>query len=174
MLTNLPISAWTMATLLDAVGGAAAAPAADLMVGAGVVAAVPTAASGLNDWSDTHGAETRVGLVHAAANTTAADRILLARWRRGVVTSGCVTCPWHGSTFRLTDGEIRRGPASTPQPGFQRACWAGRSKSGRAPEPGLRVSAAGAGLLRHDACSRQEFLALRRPGHDYGRIKIDD
>src|SRR5436190_19421316 len=66
MLTDLPIGAWTMATLLDAVGGATAAPAADLLVGAGVVAAVPTAASGLNDWSDTYGAETRVGLVHAA------------------------------------------------------------------------------------------------------------
>jgi nitrite reductase/ring-hydroxylating ferredoxin subunit len=36
-----------------------------------VVAAVPTAAAGLNDWSDTAGPETRVGLVHAAVNTTA-------------------------------------------------------------------------------------------------------
>jgi hypothetical protein len=45
--------------------------AADLLVTAGVVAAVPTAAAGLNDWSDTAGSETRVGLVHAAVNTTA-------------------------------------------------------------------------------------------------------
>jgi nitrite reductase/ring-hydroxylating ferredoxin subunit len=36
-----------------------------------VVAGVPTAAAGLNDWSDTAGPETRVGLVHAAVNTTA-------------------------------------------------------------------------------------------------------
>jgi hypothetical protein len=36
-----------------------------------VVAAAPTAAAGLNDWSDTVGPETRVGLVHAAVNTTA-------------------------------------------------------------------------------------------------------
>lgn len=32
-----------------------AEPAADLLVKVGVAAAVPTAASGLNDWSDTYG-----------------------------------------------------------------------------------------------------------------------
>ena len=32
---------------------------------------MPTAAAGLNDWSDTNGPETRVGLVHATVNTTA-------------------------------------------------------------------------------------------------------
>ena len=37
----------------------------------GVAAAVPTAASGLNDWSDTYGRETGHGLVHAMAMTTA-------------------------------------------------------------------------------------------------------
>lgn len=69
-LTDLPIGAWMMSALLDAAGPAAEG-AADLLVTAGVVAAVPTAASGLNDWSDTAGPETRVGLVHAAVNTTA-------------------------------------------------------------------------------------------------------
>lgn len=34
----------------------------------------------------------------------------------GTVSDGCVTCPWHGSTFALDDGDIVRGPASTPQP----------------------------------------------------------
>jgi len=28
----------------------------------------------------------------------------------------CVTCPWHGSTFRLSDGAVVHGPASTDQP----------------------------------------------------------
>jgi nitrite reductase/ring-hydroxylating ferredoxin subunit len=28
----------------------------------------------------------------------------------------CVVCPWHGSTFRLTDGTAVHGPASTNQP----------------------------------------------------------
>src|SRR5690348_6851183 len=41
--------------LRDAGGGPAAEGAADLLVTAGVVAAVPTAAAGLNDWSDTAG-----------------------------------------------------------------------------------------------------------------------
>ncbi|RCV54104.1 Rieske 2Fe-2S domain-containing protein [Marinitenerispora sediminis] len=35
---------------------------------------------------------------------------------RGTVRDGCVTCPWHGSTFRLTDGAVMRGPATAPQP----------------------------------------------------------
>jgi nitrite reductase/ring-hydroxylating ferredoxin subunit len=30
----------------------------------------------------------------------------------------CVTCPWHGSTFRLTDGTVVHGPATARQPGF--------------------------------------------------------
>ena len=71
VLTDLPIGAWVMSALLDAVGGPAAEGAADLLVTAGVVAAVPTAAAGLDDWSDTAGPETRVGLVHATLNTTA-------------------------------------------------------------------------------------------------------
>jgi len=28
----------------------------------------------------------------------------------------CVVCPWHGSTYRLRDGAVRRGPAVMPQP----------------------------------------------------------
>lgn len=71
MLTDLPIGAWSMSALLDTVGGPNADRAADLLVATGVLAAVPTAASGLNDWSDTYGPDTRVGLVHAALNTTA-------------------------------------------------------------------------------------------------------
>jgi nitrite reductase/ring-hydroxylating ferredoxin subunit len=31
----------------------------------------------------------------------------------------CVTCPWHGSHFRLADGSVVRGPASAPQPSFE-------------------------------------------------------
>jgi nitrite reductase/ring-hydroxylating ferredoxin subunit len=33
----------------------------------------------------------------------------------GTVESGVVTCPWHGSRFRLTDGACVRGPATFPQ-----------------------------------------------------------
>lgn len=28
----------------------------------------------------------------------------------------CVVCPWHGSTFRLSDGAVLHGPAATNQP----------------------------------------------------------
>lgn len=217
MLTDVPIGAWTMSTLLDTVGGRSAEPAADLLVATGIVAAVPTAASGLSDWSDTYGPETRIGLVHAAANTVALSlfasslaarltgrrgagrllgrfgvMVLLAggytgghlgyvrgvnvnhtawhegptEWTQvladgdltdgqtrrveaagtpillhraggvvwaldsvcshaggpldeGTVSNGCVTCPWHGSVFRLEDGSIHRGPASTPQPSYE-------------------------------------------------------
>jgi nitrite reductase/ring-hydroxylating ferredoxin subunit/uncharacterized membrane protein len=217
LLTDLPIGAWSMSTLLDTVGGTSAEPAADLLVGAGILSALPTAMTGLNDWSDTIGAETRVGAVHASANVAAlglytasliarrngrrgrgkalgraglgvlmvggylgghlsyaravnvnhttfehrpqewtpvlADAelregehrrvtageaaVLLVRSNgelyalantcshaggpldEGELIDGCVVCPWHASTFRLTDGTIVRGPASTPQPTYQ-------------------------------------------------------
>jgi len=224
MLTDLPIGAWSMSTLLDSAGGARVQPAADLLVGVGILAAIPTALSGLNDWSDTTGKETRVGVVHASANVTALG-LYVASWvvrrsgRRGrgkalglvgfgvLVTgaylgghlsfvravnvnrtafearprewttvlgetelgegehrrvaageatvllvrdggrvyalantcshaggpldegrfaAGCVVCPWHGSTFRLVDGSIVRGPASTPQPSYETRVRAGK------------------------------------------------
>jgi nitrite reductase/ring-hydroxylating ferredoxin subunit/uncharacterized membrane protein len=31
---------------------------------------------------------------------------------------GCVVCPWHGSTFRLSDGAVVHGPATAPMPRF--------------------------------------------------------
>ena len=37
---------------------------------------------------------------------------------RGEISDGCVTCPWHGSVFRLDDGSVQRGPSAYPQPVF--------------------------------------------------------
>ena len=74
MLVVVPIGAWTSATVLDVVGGAASARASRLLIGVGVAAAVPTAMTGLLDWSDRapdHDAVRRVGLLHAATNSTA-------------------------------------------------------------------------------------------------------
>jgi nitrite reductase/ring-hydroxylating ferredoxin subunit/uncharacterized membrane protein len=34
----------------------------------------------------------------------------------GEIVDGSVVCPWHGSTFRIADGCVLRGPASIPQP----------------------------------------------------------
>ena len=71
LLTDVPIGAWTMAAVLDVAGGPGTSRAADVLVAAGLAAAVPTAATGLNDWSDTQGADRRIGLVHATANSVA-------------------------------------------------------------------------------------------------------
>lgn len=37
---------------------------------------------------------------------------------QGTVSDGCVTCPLHGSVFRLSDGGVVRGPAGAPEPAF--------------------------------------------------------
>jgi uncharacterized membrane protein len=67
--TDVPIGAWTSASILDLVGGEHARTAADILVAAGIAAAVPTAASGLADWSEIERPEAkRVGVVHALAN----------------------------------------------------------------------------------------------------------
>ncbi|HEX8122501.1 MAG TPA: Rieske (2Fe-2S) protein [Solirubrobacteraceae bacterium] len=219
LLTDTVIGTWTSAMLLDAVGGADAEKAADLLVGAGIAASLPTALTGASDWADTEVADEsarRVGAVHGLLNTaalglftaslaarrggrrgrgkalaaaggaalavsghlgghlsysqgvgveqTAFDPgpedwtptipaaelavgdstcvmaggapVLLARDATGVhaihnrcshrggpldegeIENGCVTCPWHGSVFRLSDGAVERGPATGPQPPF--------------------------------------------------------
>jgi nitrite reductase/ring-hydroxylating ferredoxin subunit len=71
MLTDLPIGFWTSAFVLDLLGGRAARPAAQRLVALGVLTAVPAAATGASDWSDTGGEPARVGAVHAASNTVA-------------------------------------------------------------------------------------------------------
>lgn len=85
LLTDLPIGFWTSAFVLDVIGGRRARPAADVLVALGVAAALPTAATGLADWSELNEPERRSGLVHAAANlaaTTLYALSFLAR-RRG-------------------------------------------------------------------------------------------
>lgn len=37
----------------------------------------------------------------------------------GSLDDGVVTCPWHGSRFRLRDGAVVGGPATFPQPAFE-------------------------------------------------------
>ncbi|KRE81602.1 Rieske (2Fe-2S) protein [Arthrobacter sp. Soil763] len=231
LLTDLPIGAWSMAALLDTLGGETMKPAADLLVAVGIAAAVPTAAAGLNDWSDTQGKPRRVGLVHAAANSAAlglyaasgvarskgsrglgktlglagfgilmvggflgghlsyangvnvnrtANRTGPAKWtpvlddaelpdgghrkveagkvsvllyrsgsrilavdsvcshmggplEQGEIDGGCVVCPWHGSTFRLKDGSVVRGPATRPQPRYETRLNEGRIEVRRTP-----------------------------------------
>ena len=223
-LTDVPIGAWSMSAMLDAMGGPESEPAADLLVKIGLISALPAALTGLNDWSDTIGKDRRIGYVHALANSAsltlyAASAAARARGKRGMgkalgfaglgmlavggylgghlayakgvnvnrtawqqepedwtpvladeqlgegehrtadangveillyrkdgkvyaiaatcshmggllgegaISDDCVTCPWHGSTFRFADGGIEHGPASSPQP-----CYETRIKDGR-------------------------------------------
>ena len=216
-MVPLPIGLWSGALVFDLIATRRARWAADVLVGSGVAAAVPTAAAGLSDWSDTFGGSRRVGLVHASCNTLALlcysgslVARLLGRRRAGVGLSlvgatamtaggflgghlsyvqavgverkwlaggpkewtavldagelqeatprvvragdtevllyregnrinalwatctheggplaegrffdGCVQCPWHGSTFRLVDGSVVRGPAAASQPVYE-------------------------------------------------------
>lgn len=219
MLIAGPIGLWSSAVLLDLTAGKAGHAAAQRLVGAGLLAVAPTAASGLADWSELGSAKRpkRVGLVHAVANwaTTACygaswlarrrgdhargralalvgtaglavggylgghlsyaegvgvsrnadepkkprdwtdaagsaevveDRplrvdvagqaIVLVRTGAGLFAMGatcshwagpmeegslargedaCLECPWHGSRFRLADGSVARGPATSAQ-----------------------------------------------------------
>jgi nitrite reductase/ring-hydroxylating ferredoxin subunit/uncharacterized membrane protein len=88
LLIAVPIGFWSGTSLLDLVpGDAGTRRAAQRLVGAGVLAAVPTAASGLADWSalGAFHRPKRVGLVHALTNTVTAA-VYGASWlarRRG-------------------------------------------------------------------------------------------
>ncbi len=71
MLTDVPIGSWFSASLLDFTAGPSGGRSAQRLVGFGILAAVPTAAAGASDWSESYGAEQRVGLVHALGNVGA-------------------------------------------------------------------------------------------------------
>lgn len=96
LLTDIPIGAWTSAALLDLieiVGGAhgTARRGSDTLVGLGVLAALPTAASGLSDLSDeVDDRMLAAGAAHAAGSIAATGLCAasyLAR-RRGSRTLG--------------------------------------------------------------------------------------
>jgi hypothetical protein len=72
LATGVVIGSWTMAAILDLRRGDDSGEAAKTLVGVGVLAAVPTAASGVSDWADTRDRRVRrMGPVHAASNVVA-------------------------------------------------------------------------------------------------------
>lgn len=71
LLTDFPLGAWMSASFLDLFGGRGARGPARRLVGFGLLAAAPTVAAGLAEWQSTAGEARRVGVVHAAVNTTA-------------------------------------------------------------------------------------------------------
>jgi nitrite reductase/ring-hydroxylating ferredoxin subunit len=217
----MPLGCWTSAVLLDLFRGTERATGT--LVAVGLAAAVPSAATGLADWSALHRHQQRVGLVHAisqagastlfgasllarltgrpgngkllsagglavatvgaylgghlalrlgagASHAESIDHLAALGWhdlcrldelpdgrlarrqlgylslvalRQGevvhvlsdhcahlggplhqgrVVTvreAVCVTCPWHGSTFQISDGAVMHGPATARQPAFE-------------------------------------------------------
>jgi nitrite reductase/ring-hydroxylating ferredoxin subunit len=68
-LTDLPMGAWMSVAVLDLFPGTRRASQA--LVAAGLAGAVPTALTGIADWSALHRQQQRVGLVHAVSTTTA-------------------------------------------------------------------------------------------------------
>jgi nitrite reductase/ring-hydroxylating ferredoxin subunit/uncharacterized membrane protein len=68
LLVTLPIGAWSSALVFDALGDD---DAASTLVALGLLTALPTAFTGMHDWSSTHGAERRIGLLHAGFNSIA-------------------------------------------------------------------------------------------------------
>ncbi|WP_372503110.1 Rieske 2Fe-2S domain-containing protein [Streptomyces rhizoryzae] len=77
LLVQAPIGAWLSAGLLDAVPGTRRA--ARVLVGAGVVAAVPAALAGWVDWAEQQSDQMRTGLVHAAT-VNLATGLYAASW----------------------------------------------------------------------------------------------
>jgi uncharacterized membrane protein len=65
LMTDVPMGLWMSASVLDVAGHP---KAAKRLVGLGVLAALPTVATGVADWSVSSDRIRRVGVVHAAGN----------------------------------------------------------------------------------------------------------
>ena len=92
VLTDIPLGAWTVATVLDLKGGRNGHEdrAADAAIGVGLAGAVGAAVTGLTDWQHTSSDERRLGLVHGLLNISATTLYAtsLALRLRGARTAG--------------------------------------------------------------------------------------
>ncbi|MCU1475022.1 DUF2231 domain-containing protein [Amnibacterium sp.] len=77
MLVLVPTGAWASAAVLDLLPGNERA--ARILVGTGVLSALPTALTGETDWARLHQQQMRVGMVHAALNIAAVS-LYSASW----------------------------------------------------------------------------------------------
>src|SRR5215207_4080844 len=95
LLTDFPLGCWIGAGMLDLLPAKASRPAAQRLVGLGVIFTVPTAAAGLSDWATvTDRRARRVGAAHALLNMSVAGSYLWSwslrrrgRHRRGVAVA---------------------------------------------------------------------------------------
>jgi nitrite reductase/ring-hydroxylating ferredoxin subunit len=74
VLTDVTIGAFVSASLVDVLGGRDGGPAAERLIGIGIVSYAPTALTGVSDWADSEAVDDRVrrvGVTHAATNSVA-------------------------------------------------------------------------------------------------------
>jgi len=94
VLTDIPVGAWSVAAVFDALDAErpreAYRTAATVCVKVGLVGAVGAAVTGITDWSDTNGRSRRVGMVHGLLNVGATALYLasLAARRGGRAAAG--------------------------------------------------------------------------------------
>jgi nitrite reductase/ring-hydroxylating ferredoxin subunit len=69
VVVQVPVGSWVSAGLLDAIPPLR--PAATVLIGTGVAAAVPAALTGAADWSEQEVGVRRLGAIHAVANVAA-------------------------------------------------------------------------------------------------------
>ncbi|WP_417374491.1 Rieske 2Fe-2S domain-containing protein [Glutamicibacter protophormiae] len=90
LAAQVPLGTWVSAAALDTVAGTDRA--ARLLIGVGVISALPTAVAGYADWSKMHEQQLRVGVVHSALNLVATSLYAASfvQRSRGKLTSGKV------------------------------------------------------------------------------------
>jgi nitrite reductase/ring-hydroxylating ferredoxin subunit/uncharacterized membrane protein len=84
-LIELPVGAWTLAAIFDAIelaGGGQRGKIADQAIGVGVLGALGAAVAGITDWSETDGRAKRIGLTHGVMNVTATGLYVLSLFLR--------------------------------------------------------------------------------------------
>jgi nitrite reductase/ring-hydroxylating ferredoxin subunit/uncharacterized membrane protein len=114
VLTDIPVGAWMMAQVFDAVDGASGsnryADAANVCILTGLVGAVGAAITGITDWSDTGGKSRRLGFVHGLVNLTATTLFLTsAVLRRRRRTSGAVAASSAGFATAMVGAYLGGG-----------------------------------------------------------------
>ena len=95
MLTDVVIGSFMSASVLDLVAPAADGSASEKLIALGLIAYLPTAAAGINDWADSEAVDSavrRAGVVHAGCNAVG-SLLYAASWRarrRGARGRGAV------------------------------------------------------------------------------------
>ena len=117
MLTDVPIGAWTSALVLDLIGGRRARKGADKLIGIGILAAVPTAVSGLSELADLGtDPERSLATAHGLGNTAALSLYCASYVARkvgartmGVALSTAATALMMGSAYVGGHLSFRKG-----------------------------------------------------------------